>query len=128
MTPGSNTTNAPRLVPAAAALIAIVCASCAGRLDQSAGPVDQSVGQPGGPQVIYSCRGNGAVEIRFFDAKGIAHVTRQGRTIALRKQQRLEEVDIYSDGYDTVRGAGKNVTLQPAGGEPTRCMNTSGTD
>jgi D-arabinose 1-dehydrogenase-like Zn-dependent alcohol dehydrogenase len=111
MIPIPSRTNAPCFLPAAL-LAAILCASCAG-------PLTQTEEQPGERHAIYTCRGIGQVEVLFSEPMGIARLTRQGRTIHLRRQ-RSGEVLIYSDGANSVRRAGNDITVDLAGGEPTR--------
>jgi hypothetical protein len=119
MIPTSIRTNASCFLPFAV-LAAILCASCAG-------PQIQDGEQPRARDGIYSCRGIGQVELRFFDSMGMAQLTRQGRTMQLR-QQRSGEVSIYSDGSHSVRRAGKDITVELVSGEPSRCVQSSGSD
>jgi len=116
MIPSSNRTNATCFL-STAALAAILCASCAG-------PLTQTEDQPGERHAIYSCRGIGQVEVLFSEPMGIARLTMRGRTIQLRRQ-RSADVLVYSDGANSVRRAGNDITLDLAGGEPTRCVQST---
>lgn len=75
----------------------------------------------------YTCKGLGAVDLRFSDATGTVQLTHRNRTTYLR-QQRSGEVIVYSDGANTVRREGKGITVTLAGGEPTRCFHSTGSD
>ena len=120
MTLRSTRTNPSRFLPAAA-LAAMLCAGCGGPL------TTQSEDQPVARDGKYTCRGIGSVELRFSDSMGVAHLTRQGRTMVLR-QQRSGEVSIYSDGANSLRRAGNDITVELAGGAPTRCNPSSGSN
>jgi hypothetical protein len=118
MTTRPNATYAPFFLPAAA-LAAMLCASCAG--------VTPTEGQMPGEKLQgrYTCKGMGAVDLRFFDSTGMVQLTRAGRTLQLR-QQRSGQVVIYSDGANSVRREGNAITVELAGGEPTRCVHSTG--
>ena len=113
-----STTYAPCFLPAAA-LAAILCASCAGVTPTE----DQMPGER--LQGRYTCKGMGQIDLRFFDSMGMVQLTRAGRTLQLR-QQRSGQVIIYSDGANSVRREGNAITVELAGGEATRCVHSTG--
>ncbi len=118
MTTRPTATPSPFFLPAAA-LAAVLCASCAGVTPTE----DQLPGEK--LQGRYTCKGMGAVDLRFFDSMGMVQLTRAGRTLQLR-QQRSGQVVIYSDGANSVRREGNAITVERAGGEPTRCVHSTG--
>jgi membrane-bound inhibitor of C-type lysozyme len=99
-----------------------VCAGCGGPPTQG-----DRVERPGERVIELSCRDGEQVLLRFHDAPGVADLTRAGRTIRL-KQQASESGFVYSDGRNTVRGKGRDVTLALDRAEPIRCRNQGGSD
>lgn len=109
----------------ALALAAAVCAGCGG-LTTSTTQGDQ-VERPGERRVELSCRDGQQTVMRFYEAQGVADLIRAGRTIRL-KQQTSGSGFVYSDGRNTVRGRGRDVTLELDGTEPIRCRSQRGSD
>lgn len=105
-------------------VVTSVCAGCGG-----GGPLTQGdrVERPGERVVELSCRDGQQVLMRFYEGRGAADLTRQGRTIRL-EQQTSGSGFVYSDGRNTVRGRGRDVTLELDGTGRIRCRSQGGSD
>ena len=83
--------------------------------------------QPGERRLQLNCRDGTPAELRIFEGKGRALLTRAGRTWQLRQQTSGSGI-AYSDGRTTVRGKGRDITIETPGMEPVRCRGQSDSD
>ena len=100
----------------ALALAAGLCAGCTA-------PVSD-VPQAGERRLQLACRNGERLEMRIFDQAGLAELVRDGRTLRLR-QEPSESGFRYSDGRTIVRGQGRDVRVELAGGESVQCRSQS---
>jgi membrane-bound inhibitor of C-type lysozyme len=102
------------------ALTALLCGGCDTSPDRGHYPVERA----GERRIQYACRDGEQVEMRIVEGRGIAYLTRAGRTIQL-KEQSSESGFIYSDGANTVRRKGRDLRLDIAGRERVECRSQS---
>ena len=94
-----------------AAIVAVVCAGCA----------VPPHGEPTGERrVSFACSNGEEVEMRFFPAQGVAVLVRNARTIELQQQPAASGF-VYSNGPNTVRGKGKELTVEIGRMVPFQC-------
>jgi membrane-bound inhibitor of C-type lysozyme len=101
-----------------AALVAVLSAGC--DTTQTRGEYEYSSTQPGERREQFACRDGEQIQMHFLEARGIALLTRRGRTMEL-KLQSSESGSIYSNGPTTVRSKGRDLRLQMEGMEPIEC-------
>jgi membrane-bound inhibitor of C-type lysozyme len=110
----------------AVAFAALVCAGCGTPSTQgdypADYPADSKSARPGELRMLYACRDGEQIEMRFLDTRGIALLSRRGRTLQL-KQQSDASGNIYSDGRTTVRSKGRDLRLEMRGLEPIECRS-----
>ncbi|MBS0405226.1 MAG: MliC family protein [Proteobacteria bacterium] len=96
-----------------AAAIACVTAACASK---------PSVNDPsaGGRDVAFACTNGEELSVRFFLAQGRAVLLRQGQSIEL-PQQPSGSGFIYSNGPNTIRGKGADLTVEIGRMVPLQC-------
>jgi membrane-bound inhibitor of C-type lysozyme len=70
--------------------------------------------------VRFICDNKEEVEMRFFPREGTAVLVRHGRTIEL-KQQPSGSGFLYSNGPNTVRGKGNEITVEVGRMVPLKC-------
>ena len=104
----------------ALALAALVCAGC--ETTPSSTRIEKP--QPGERRAQFACRDGTNVEMRFFDAKRLAVLIRDGRAVELQ-QQASGSGFVYSNGPTTVRGKGREIMLEADRAEPLRCRSQS---
>ena len=97
----------------AAAVIACVTAACATK-PPAADPA------PGGRDVAFACTNGEELSVRFFLAQGRAVLVRQGQSIEL-PQQPSGSGFIYSNGPNTIRGKGADLTVEIGRMVPIQC-------
>ncbi|MPZ43975.1 MAG: hypothetical protein GEV05_11315 [Betaproteobacteria bacterium] len=104
------------------ALAAILCAGCDTPQTRGEYPGEYPGAQQGERRDQFMCRDGEQIRMRFFDAEGIAVLSRRGRTVEL-KLQSTESGNIYSNGPTTVRSKGRDLRLQMEGMEPIECRS-----
>lgn len=97
----------------AAAAIACVTAACASKPSVN----DLSAG---GRDVVFACNDGELLSVRFFLAQGRAVLVRQGQSIEL-PQQPSGSGFIYSNGPNTIRGKGADLTVEIGRMVPLQC-------
>lgn len=98
-----------RLTAGLAPLALAACAAAA-----PSGPAAQVL------RVPFGCDGGERIEVVFDNDRQVATLVRGGRRIEL-PQQRSGSGFIYGNGADTIRGKGKDLTVEPAGQPPVHC-------
>jgi membrane-bound inhibitor of C-type lysozyme len=71
-------------------------------------------------RVLFNCANGEQLEMRFFPAQGVAVLVRNGKTIELQ-QQPSGSGFIYSNGPNTVRGKGKDLSVEIGRMVPITC-------
>jgi len=71
-------------------------------------------------RVMFDCANGEQLEMRFFPARAVALLMRNGETIELQ-QQISGSGFIYSNGPTTVRGKGRELTVEIGRVGPIRC-------
>ena len=71
-------------------------------------------------EVFFSCGNGESVAVRFFPAQGVAVLVRDGQTIELQ-QQPSGSGFIYSNGPNTIRGKGDDLTVEIGRMVPVQC-------
>lgn len=87
-------------------------AACAGGQQK---PADSEMNR-----VRFHCDNGEHVEMRFFPAREMAVLLRHGTSVELR-QQPSGSGFIYSNGPNTVRGKGREITVEIGRMAPIRC-------
>lgn len=77
-------------------------------------------GSPDDREVAYTCSNGETIAVRFFPANGVAVLVRNGQTIELQ-QQPSGSGFAYSNGPNTVRGKGDELTVEIGRMVPLRC-------
>lgn len=78
-------------------------------------------GEPTGERrVSYACADGQVVEMRFFPNQGVGVLVRNGKPMELQQQQAASGF-IYSNGPNTVRGKGDELTIEIGRMVPIRC-------
>lgn len=96
----------------ATGLVPIALSACAATAPS--GPAAQVL------RVPFGCAGGERIEVVFDNGRQVATLVRGGRSIEL-PQQRSGSGFIYGDGSDTIRGKGKDLTVELAGQPPVHC-------
>jgi membrane-bound inhibitor of C-type lysozyme len=86
--------------------------SCAG---EQATPTEDEV-----TDVHFACDNGEEIEVRFFPARDLATLIRQGKSVDLKEQVSASGF-IYSNGPITVRGKGKEIMVEIGRMTPLRC-------
>ncbi len=92
-----------------ACFVAAIASGCASVLPA---PVDRDV--------AFACANGESLSVRFSPAGGTAVLTRNGEDIALQ-QQPSGSGFIYSNGPNTIRGKGKDLTVEIGRMMPIQC-------
>jgi membrane-bound inhibitor of C-type lysozyme len=71
-------------------------------------------------RVLFNCDNGEQVEMRFFPARDMAVLVRNGKSIEL-KQQPSGSGFIYTNGPNTVRGKGREIMIEIGRMVPIRC-------
>ena len=71
-------------------------------------------------RVLFDCGNDEQVEMRFFPAQGVAVLVRNGKPMELRQQPSASGF-IYSNGPNTVRGKGREISVEIGRMVPIRC-------
>ncbi|MES2960008.1 MAG: MliC family protein [Pseudomonadota bacterium] len=100
---------------ASIALVLPLVASCATAPPQA--------GSAGERRVQYECTGGEKIEMRFFPAQGIGVLVRNGMPIELQQQPAASGF-LYSNGPNTVRGKGSEMTVEIGRMVPFTCKAT----
>ena len=108
-----TTRKEPMKALIAAAVIACVTAACATKTP-AADPA------PGGRDVAFACTNGEELSVRFFLSQGRAVLVRQGQSIEL-PQQPSGSGFIYSNGPNTIRGKGADLTVEIGRMVPIQC-------
>ncbi len=87
-------------------------------------PADGKSAGPGEVRMLYACRDGEQVEVRYLDTRGVALLSRRGRTVQLKHQSDASG-NLYSDGRTTVRSKGRDLRLEMQGVEPVECRQGS---
>ena len=74
----------------------------------------------GDREVAYDCDNGQSVSVRFFPARGVAALVRNGETIELQ-QRPTGSGFMYTTGQNTIRGKGNELTLQIGRMVPIQC-------
>ena len=101
--------------PLAASLVltlASVLTACTGAPRQERDVIER--------HVRFLCDNKEGVEMRFFPQQGVAVLVRHGRTIELQQQRAASEF-VYSNGPNTVRGKGDEITVEIGRMVPLKC-------
>jgi membrane-bound inhibitor of C-type lysozyme len=88
----------------AAALVTCLVSACS-----SPSPTSGSLAQE--LDVTFSCTNGESLSVRFVNERSIAVLTRNGESIELA-QQPSGSGFIYSDGPNTIRGKGKDLSVE----------------
>lgn len=72
-------------------------------------------------EVAYTCQHGQSLAVRFFPEQGVAVLVRNGQTIELQ-QQPSGSGFIYSNGPNTVRGKGNDLTVEIGRMVPWQCQ------
>jgi membrane-bound inhibitor of C-type lysozyme len=72
-------------------------------------------------RVLFACDDGQTVEMRFFPMQDLALMTRNGTTLEL-PQQISASGFIYSNGPNTVRGRGNELTVEIGRRAPIQCQ------
>ncbi|MBW7901968.1 MAG: MliC family protein [Rhodocyclaceae bacterium] len=91
----------------ATALASLVAAACANT-------------PPNAHEVAFACADGQSLSVRFFPAQEIAVLMRSGEAIELR-QQPSGSGFIYSNGPNTIRGKGDELTVEIGRMVPIQC-------
>lgn len=92
--------------------LSLACVGCA---------VQAPAGEPTGERrVPFRCSNGEDVELRFFPLQGVAVLVRGGRPMELQ-QQPSGSGFVYSNGPNTVRGKGDDLTLEIGRMVPIQC-------
>jgi membrane-bound inhibitor of C-type lysozyme len=82
---------------------------------------DAPVGEPTGQRrVSFTCEHGQAIEMRFFPLQGVGVLVRDGQTMELQQQPAASGF-VYSNGPNTVRGKGDELTLEIGRMRPISC-------
>ena len=73
-------------------------------------------------RVPFSCTNGEALEVRFFSLQGVAVLVRNGTPIELQ-QQPSGSGFIYSNGPNTIRGKGEDLTVEIGRMVPIQCSS-----
>jgi membrane-bound inhibitor of C-type lysozyme len=71
-------------------------------------------------RVQFQCDNGEEVEMRFFPVQGVGVLVRGGKTLELQQHPSASGF-IYSNGPDTVRGKGSELTIEVGRMVPIRC-------
>ncbi len=93
----------------------VTCLTCACTLNH---PTNDN--SPNNREVAFACTNNEAVSVRFFPAQGVAVLIRNGENIELQ-QQPSGSGFIYSNGPNTIRGKGDDLTVEIGRMAPLQC-------
>ncbi len=99
-------------VAAAASALALLLTACTSASRQEKAVIER--------HVRFVCDNKESVELRFFPQQGVAVLVRHGRTIELQ-QQKAASGFVYSNGPNTVRGKGDEITVEVGRMVPLRC-------
>ena len=94
----------------------VMLAGCA-----AAPPQGESTGER---RVRFTCTNGEDLEMRFFPAQGVAVLVRGGETVELQ-QQPSGSGFWYSNGPNTVRGKGREITVEIGRMAPFTCTAAS---
>ena len=72
-------------------------------------------------RVLFACDDGQTVEMRFFPVQELAVMTRNGTTLELPQQVSASGF-IYSNGPNTVRGRGNELTVEIGRRAPIQCQ------
>lgn len=87
-------------------------ASCASTTSKESSPAER--------RVAFACTNGEEIEVRFFTEQGLAVLNRGGRMVELQ-QQPSGSGFIYSNGPNTIRGKGDDLTVEIGRMAPLRC-------
>ncbi len=96
-----------------AAMMAVIGAGCVSTMPPAGGSMDEYL-------VSFSCDNNDSVSVRFFPSHEAAILTRNGGDIEL-KQKRSASGFVYSNGPNTIRGKGDDLTVEIGRMMPIHC-------
>lgn len=96
-----------------AAMVAVMGAGCASTVPPGSGSVDVH-------DVTFSCDNNETLSVRFITSREVAILMRNGDAIEL-KQQPSGSGFIYSNGPNTIRGKGDDLTVEIGRMVPIQC-------
>jgi membrane-bound inhibitor of C-type lysozyme len=71
-------------------------------------------------EVAFSCANGESLSVRFLPAQGVAVLVRNGKTMELQ-QQSSGSGFIYSNGPNTIRGKGNDLTVEIGRMVPIQC-------
>lgn len=94
-------------------LPALVAAACAPMAPQEVSTQER--------EVAYRCANGEQLALRFFPAQGVATLVRGGKTMELQQRPAASGF-VYSNGPNTVRGKGQELTLEIGRMVPIRCQ------
>ena len=97
------------------AIVAVVCLAFGYSLAYASN--DNS---PDVQEVAFTCANGETLSVRFFTTQGIAALVRHGKTIELQ-QQLSGSGFIYSNGPNTIRGKGDDLTVEIGRMAPIQC-------
>ena len=96
-------------------------AACSALACTSQPPVTQPAQPPDVLNVRFACTNGESLSVRFFTQESRAVLTRNGEDIAL-EQQPSGSGFIYSNGPNTIRGKGKDLTVEIGRRVPLQCQ------
>ena len=96
-----------------AAVAAVISVGCATTLPPASGSMVER-------QVAFTCAGNESLSVRFIPMREVAILIRDGERIEL-KQQPTSSGFIYSNGPNTIRGLGDQLTVEIGRMMPIQC-------
>ena len=99
-------------------LIAALFVTCLSTACASAPPVDGK--SPEVREVAFACANGPDLSIRFFTARGIAVLVRNGEPVELH-QQPSGSGFIYGNGTTTIRGKGNDLKVEVGRMAPLQC-------
>lgn len=100
------------------AFIPATVAACLATACASEPRIDDGV--PGDREVGFSCSNGPDLSVRFFPAKGVAILLRNGETVELQ-QQPSGSGFTYSNGRTSIRGKGDDLTVEIGRMAPLQC-------
>lgn len=96
-----------------AAMVAVIGAGCVSTVPPGGGSMDER-------EVAFSCDNNESLSVRFVESREVAILMRDGDAIEL-KQQRSGSGFVYSNGPNTIRGKGDDLTVEIGRMMPIQC-------
>ena len=96
-----------------AAIAAVISTGCVSTPPAAGGSMDER-------EVAFACDNNESLSVRFAPLREVAFLMRDGDKIEL-KQERAASGFVYSNGPNTIRGKGNQLTVEIGRMMPIQC-------